>query len=107
MAGSAELERMRQIEEMFAEANEQIRDAAERNYFDPVPFLCECSATTWMELIHLPLDAYRKLRERAYRKLCERPGFIVCPGHDDRTSRLLSKTTVLPGSSRTSARPAA
>jgi hypothetical protein len=70
-----ELDRRRKNEETFAHANEQIREAAEEHRVDPVPFLCECSAVNCIELIHLPLDAYRRVRGSA--------GFIVCPGHDD------------------------
>ena len=67
--------RRRQNEETFAQANEEIRGAAEQHDVDPVPFLCECSAVNCMELIYLPLDAYRKVRES--------DGFMVSPGHDD------------------------
>lgn len=70
-----ELDRRRENEEAFAEANGQIRDAAERHHIDPVPFLCECSATNCTELIYITLGAYRKVRESG--------GFMVCPGHDD------------------------
>ena len=70
-----ELDRLRQNEETFARANEQIRGAAERLRVDPVPFLCECSATNCTDLIRLTLDAYRLVRGSG--------GFMVCPGHDD------------------------
>jgi hypothetical protein len=70
-----EFDRRRANEETFADANEQISDAAVRHRVDPVPILCECSATNCMELIHLPLDAYRKVRETG--------GFVIRPGHDD------------------------
>jgi hypothetical protein len=70
-----EIERMRQNEETFARANEQIRSAAERLNVDPVPFLCECSATNCTDLIHMPLEAYRAVRKSI--------GFMIRPGHDD------------------------
>ena len=66
---------MRKNEETFANANEQIVDVATRNRVEPVPFLCECSATNCMDLIQLPLDEYRRVRESG--------SFIVRPGHDD------------------------
>ncbi len=62
-------------EETFAGANEQIREAAEHHRVDPVPFLCECSATNCKDLLSLPLDAYRKARATG--------GFIIRPDHDD------------------------
>lgn len=70
-----ELERRRQNEQLFAQANEQIRDAAVQHHVDPVPFLCECSALNCTETIPLPLLAYCKVRERG--------GFMIRPGHDD------------------------
>ena len=70
-----ELDRRRTNEETFAHANEQISEAAARHNVDPIPVLCECSATSCMELIHLPLAAYRKIRERG--------GFVIRPGHED------------------------
>ena len=70
-----ELERRRQNEEAFAEANEQIRDAAVRHHVDPMPLLCECSATNCTEVVRLTLDEYRHVRENG--------GFMVLPGHDD------------------------
>jgi hypothetical protein len=70
-----ELERRRLNEEAFAEANEQIRVAAVRHHVDPVPFLCECSATNCTELVRLPLGAYRSVRASG--------GYLVLPGHDD------------------------
>jgi hypothetical protein len=70
-----ELDRMRKNEETFADANEQILDAATRIHVEPVPFLCECSARNCVDLIQLPLDAYRRVRESG--------GFMIRPGHDD------------------------
>jgi hypothetical protein len=70
-----EFDRMRKNEETFAQANEKIRNAAERLDVDPVPFFCECSALDCTDLIHMTLDTYRKVRES--------DGFMICPGHDD------------------------
>lgn len=70
-----EVERRRQNEELFAQANEEIRNAAVQHHVDPVPFLCECSALNCTETIPLPLLTYSNVREGS--------GFIVCPGHDD------------------------
>jgi hypothetical protein len=70
-----ELDRKRSNEQAFAEANAQIRDAAVLHHVEPVPFLCECSALNCTDLIRLPLDAYRKVRESG--------GFLILPGHDD------------------------
>jgi len=71
----SEVERRRKNEETFAEANKGIHDVATELEIDPVPFLCECSATNCIELIQLSLDDYRRVRERG--------GFLVRPGHDD------------------------
>lgn len=70
-----DVERRRKNEETFACANEEIRRAAVSNQVDPVPFICECSATNCVELVHLTLDAYREVRESG--------GFMIRPGHDD------------------------
>ena len=70
-----ELERRRANEETFAQANEQISKAAVRHNVDPLPVLCECSATTCMELIHIPLAVYRRVRDGG--------DYVIRPGHDD------------------------
>jgi hypothetical protein len=70
-------ERVRENEETFAKANEQIRVSAERYDFDqPVPFLCECSKVTCVENVRLSLTNYRAAR-------AESTAFILLPGHDD------------------------
>ena len=69
--------RVRQNEETFASANEEIRARAEEYGFDgAVPFLCECSKIECMETVQLSLTTYRELRAHGDR-------FILRPGHDD------------------------
>lgn len=68
---------MRENEEAFAKANEEIRASAEYHDFEQaVPFLCECSDVTCLESVRLSLSSYREARE---------PGqaFILLPGHED------------------------
>jgi hypothetical protein len=70
-------QRVRENEETFSKANEQIRASAEHYDFDePVPFLCECSEITCTESVRLSLTNYREARARA-------EAFILLPGHDD------------------------
>lgn len=69
--------RARKNEETFAQANDQIRDSAERNDFGhPVPFLCECSQVTCTETVRLSLTTYRSEKDTS-------DAFILLPGHDD------------------------
>jgi hypothetical protein len=71
--------RVRENEETFAKANEQIRIRAEQYEFEEaVPFLCECSELTCTESVQLPLKSYREAR-------AEGDAFILRPGHDDPT----------------------
>jgi hypothetical protein len=69
--------RVRENEETFARANDQIRTSAERYDFnEAVPFLCECSEASCTESIRLSLSDYREARG-------EGAAFILLPGHDD------------------------
>jgi hypothetical protein len=71
--------RVRENEETFAKANEQIRASAERYRFDEaVPFLCECSELTCTDSVRLPLKSYREARATS-------DAFILRPGHDNPT----------------------
>ena len=78
--------RVRKNEETFADANEQIRERAERFEFDEaVPFLCECSNVACAATIALPLTTYREARARG-------DVFILVAGHDDpRVERIVGK----------------
>jgi hypothetical protein len=70
-------ERVRENEETFAKANEQIRASAEKYEFaEAVPFLCECSKVSCTETIRLSLTTYREARAQG-------DAFILLPGHDD------------------------
>jgi hypothetical protein len=69
-------ERVREIQETFARANEQICASAEKYDFqDRVPFLCECSDVTCTSSVRLLLTNYREARA------CD--AFLLLPGHDD------------------------
>jgi hypothetical protein len=72
---STPVDRSRENEERFAQANEQIKDMAEDFSVEPVPFLCECSSLRCMEIVPVPLDTYRGVREQGR--------FVLSPGHDD------------------------
>ena len=68
-------ERIAQNDHTFREANEQIRESAERYAFGaPVPFICECADPTCTEIIRVELDAYADVRTNARR-------FLNAPGH--------------------------
>lgn len=77
-AGSTSAARVRENEETFAKANEQIRTSAEQYDFNgAVPFLCECSEVGCTENVRLSLTGYREARGRSA------AAFILLPGHDD------------------------
>jgi hypothetical protein len=78
--------RVRENEEAFASANEQIRASAERYDFDRlVPFICECSKTTCTETIRLSVEDYREARDGG-------EAFILLPGHEDaQVERIVSR----------------
>ena len=78
--------RVRENEETFAKANEQIRVSAEEYEFEEaVPFLCECSELTCTESVRLPLKNYREAR-------AQDGAFILRPGHDDpRVERIVAQ----------------
>jgi hypothetical protein len=70
-------ERVREVQETFARANEQIRASAEKYDFqDHVPFLCECSDVTCTGSVRLSLTNYREARAWS-------DAFLLLPGHDD------------------------
>ena len=70
-------ERVREVREMFARANEQIRASAEKyDVQDNVPFLCECSDVTCTRSVRLSLAKYREARAWS-------DAFLLLPGHDD------------------------
>ena len=72
----AQVERSRQNEERFAEANARILEQAEDLSIQPVvPFLCECSAMNCTEVVTVALTDYRRVREQG--------AFLQVPGHDD------------------------
>jgi hypothetical protein len=77
--------RVRENEETFAKANEQIRVSAERYDFDQeVPFLCECSEVTCTESVRLSLATYREARDGG-------GAFILLPRHvDPRVERIVA-----------------
>jgi hypothetical protein len=63
-------------EEVFRQANEQIRQAAEEHALDMrVPFLCECADPGCSQVVLLSLDEHRAVRADATR-------FITRAGHE-------------------------
>jgi hypothetical protein len=78
--------RVRENEETFAKANEQIRVSAEQYRFDEaVPFLCECSELTCTDSVRLPLKSYREARAKG-------DAFILRPGHaNPRVERIVAQ----------------
>jgi len=73
--GQVDVGRVRRNEETFAFANEQILEAAALHGVEPVPFVCECTAPGCTELIPIPADEYRRVRQSGR--------FLLKPGHDD------------------------
>jgi hypothetical protein len=68
-------ERVAQNQATFRNANEGIQEAA-RDYGsdDILPFICECSETSCMELVRLTLGEYEAVRAQSTH-------FISAPGH--------------------------
>ena len=68
-------ERVARNDAIFREANEQIRDAAEKyEVLDRVPFLCECADETCTEIVRVSLVDYEAVRTDSRR-------FLYTPGH--------------------------
>jgi hypothetical protein len=68
-------ERMIRNEEIFREANQRIREAAEEIGLDgAAPFVCECSDQSCSEVILVSLEEYEAVRRDEDR-------FIHAPGH--------------------------
>lgn len=60
----------------FREANESIgQTAAELGVSRPIPFVCECAEEACRQIVLLPLDEYREVREHPRR-------FVNAPGHE-------------------------
>jgi hypothetical protein len=72
------VERIARNDATFREANEGIRDVADREGIgdvDPVPFVCECADPGCRELVRLSLEEYGMIR--ADPRL-----FVNVPGHE-------------------------
>lgn len=71
---------------MFREANDRIRNAAEKQGFSSlVPFICECDDARCTAIIRLPLPDYDRIRASASQ-------VVVAPGHaDERAGRTVSE----------------
>jgi hypothetical protein len=68
-------ERIARNEAVFREANERIRDAADRyDIRERVPFVCECAAETCTEILRLSLTEYEHVRSHP-------TWFVNAPGH--------------------------
>ncbi len=79
-------ERVARNDAAFREANERIREAAERYHADfAVPFICECAAEDCSAIVQLSLDEYEDIRSDSHR-------FFNAPGHE---SAARGKATVI------------
>ena len=68
-------ERIAENQATFREANERIESTADQmNLAGPVPFICECSDPTCMEIVRLDIDEYEDVRQYPRR-------FFTVPGH--------------------------
>jgi hypothetical protein len=69
-------------EVVFRDANEEIRAVIDGHGVDLpfAPFVCECGDRGCRELIRVPLETYRKVRESSRR-------FILATGHDQRDGK--------------------
>jgi hypothetical protein len=72
----AQLDRMRENEEVFRMANERLRGqiAGSVTADRLVPFLCECVDELCLERVEMSLDDYRHVR-------ADEDTFAVVPGH--------------------------
>ena len=68
-------ERIAENQATFRDANERIELTADQmNLAGPVPFICECSDSTCVEIVRLDLDEYEDVRQHPRR-------FFTVPGH--------------------------
>jgi hypothetical protein len=68
-------ERIAENQVTFRDANERIEATAdEMNLAGPVPFICECSDPTCIEIVRLDFDEYEDVRQYPRR-------FFTVPGH--------------------------
>jgi hypothetical protein len=75
MASDLTAERVARNDAIFREANEGIRDSAERHGMnEQVPFLCECPQPTCTEIVQLSMDQYEAIRANPIR-------FVNAVGH--------------------------
>ena len=78
------MEKWEQNEIVFRAANESLErrasDALDLNA--PAPFICECSDERCLELVHVPLGAYRTIHAEERR-------FVVLAGHDRPEERVV------------------
>ena len=67
-------------EDVFREANERVAaKAAELNFADPIPFLCECPDPHCFAPISLTLEEYEQVRSDPRR-------YLTIPGHETSTT---------------------
>jgi hypothetical protein len=76
----------------FREANDQIKAVIDDHDVDPplAPFLCECGDRACRQLIRVPMDKYREVRESPRR-------FILATGHDQRDGKETSTVATYEG----------
>jgi hypothetical protein len=71
-------ERKARNDAIFREANEQIRAAVDAHGppMEQLPFICECADESCTDIIRVPLEKYRAVREHPRQ-------FLVAPGHEE------------------------
>jgi hypothetical protein len=70
-------ERVARNDDIFRQANEQIRLAAGAHKFEaPIPFLCECADERCTEIVRLTSAEYAEIRSNPRR-------FLTAPGHHE------------------------
>jgi hypothetical protein len=68
-------ERIAENQATFRDANERIESTADQmSLAGRVPFICECSDPTCIEIVRLNLDEYEDVRQHPRR-------FVTVPGH--------------------------
>jgi hypothetical protein len=72
------IEQIKRNNEIFREANESIRDAAQRHAheLDRIPFLCECPVEGCVEVVRLTSDEYGAIRAQPQH-------FLTAVGHEE------------------------
>jgi hypothetical protein len=71
-------------EELFREVNDQIAELATTWGDQPIEIVCECANTGCTELIRVPVEEYRRVRQLP-------DCFLILPGHVVEAERVVEQ----------------